>query len=181
MCDINTRFNIKTFLANILIKKQSAADNRSVDGDSVGRRLDMVSDMVQEISRIDKQLSDDGSLFKSDNIEKLTNEVAHLQQEIESNNKLLSEKDCTIASLIECGILKDRELNDLRNRNCSIERNSYTSGNDSAVSGSYYLKMYRAAVAQINVCFSHALQSFATLSSCNPTFTHGFLASVRKS
>lgn len=137
VCDINALFNIKTFLANILIKKQSS-DNRSVDGDSVGRSLDMVSDMVQEISRIDKQLSEDGSLFKSGNIDKLTNEVAHLQQEIESNNKLLSEKDCTIASLIECGILKDRELNDLRNRTCSIERNSYSTCND-AVSDSYFI------------------------------------------
>lgn len=124
---------------NILSKKQSA-DNRSVVGDSVGRSLEMVSDMVQEMSRIDKHLSDDGSLFKSGNVEKLTNEVTDLQRDIQSHQKLLSEKDCTIASLIECGILKDRELNDLRNRLCSAERNSYTQCNDNGVSDSYLIK-----------------------------------------
>lgn len=91
------------------------------------------------ISEMDKHLSDDGSLFKNNsNVEKLTNQVAGLQQEIDSKNKLLHEKDEMIASLIECGILKDRELNDLRNRISSIQCDSnkmcMTNHDDNAVS-----------------------------------------------
>lgn len=87
---------------------------------------------------MDKHLSDDGSLFKNSNTEKLTNQVAGLQQEVDSKNQLLHEKDEVIASLIECGILKDRELNDLRNKISSIhcDSNKMCMGNraDDAVS-----------------------------------------------
>lgn len=116
--------------------KKPTADGRSIHERSL--------DVVQEISQLDKHLSDDGSLFKSSNIEKLTNQVADLQHELDSKNKLLSEKDTVITSLIECGILKDRELNDLRNRICSIERNSCTTCNDSMVSDlmMYFLDYY---------------------------------------
>lgn len=90
---------------------------------------------------MDKHLSDDGSLFKNSNVDKLSNQVSDLQQEIESKNKLLNEKDEMIASLIECGILKDRELNDLRNRISSTECNSsricIINRNNDMVSDSY--------------------------------------------
>lgn len=107
-------------------------DSRSVDGDNVQQSLDI----AREPSNIDKHLSDDGSLFKSSNIDKLACQVADLQTEIESKNHQLSEKDSVITSLIECGILKDRELNDLRNRIFSIEHNSYATFSDNTVSDS---------------------------------------------
>lgn len=111
---------------------KTTADSRSVDGDNVHNSLDI----AKELSNIDKHLSDDGSLFKSSNIDKLACQVADLQKEIELKNHQLSEKDSVITSLIECGILKDRELNDLKNRICSIEHNSYATCNDNSVSDS---------------------------------------------
>ncbi|KAG4068868.1 hypothetical protein HA402_005016 [Bradysia odoriphaga] len=92
-----------------------------------------LNSMVQEIKQMDRHLSDDGSLFASSNVDKLTSQVAELRNEIESKNKLVSEKDSIIASLIECGILKDRELNDLRIRMCPMERDSCMSCHDKAV------------------------------------------------
>lgn len=87
------------------------------------------------MTQLDRHLSDDGSLFPSANsADKLTTQVAELRNEIESKNKLVSEKDSIIASLIECGILKDRELNDLRHRMCPMERDGCMSCNDKAVS-----------------------------------------------
>lgn len=95
------------------------------------------SDMAEEISQIDKHLSVDGLLFNSSNIDKLESQVADLRQEIDSKSKQLGEKDSMITSLIECGLLKDRELNDLRNRIYAIERSNCTSCNDNTVSDSY--------------------------------------------
>ncbi|XP_037024991.1 thyroid receptor-interacting protein 11-like isoform X5 [Bradysia coprophila] len=93
-----------------------------------------LNSVVQEITQMDRHLSDGGSLFASSNVDKLTSQVAELRIEIESKNKLVSEKDSIIASLIECGILKDRELNDLRIRTCPMERDSCMTCNDKAVS-----------------------------------------------
>ncbi|XP_037024993.1 myosin-2 heavy chain-like isoform X7 [Bradysia coprophila] len=92
-----------------------------------------LNSVVQEITQMDRHLSDGGSLFASSNVDKLTSQVAELRIEIESKNKLVSEKDSIIASLIECGILKDRELNDLRIRTCPMERDSCMTCNDKAV------------------------------------------------
>lgn len=93
------------------------------------------------MSQLDKHLSDDGSLFMgSSSIETLTSQIAERQDEIEAKNKVISEKDSIIASLIECGMLKDRELNDLRIRMCSMERDNCMTSNDIGVS--YHFHSY---------------------------------------
>ncbi len=108
---------------------------KSADEDIIQRNLKVIP---PEISHLDQHLTDDGSLFTNPNVDKLTKQVANLQEEIESKNKQISDKDSIIASLIECGILKDRELNDLRNRIYSIERDSCAAPNECSVSDFHF-------------------------------------------
>ncbi|KAJ6645776.1 putative glucose-6-phosphate 1-epimerase [Pseudolycoriella hygida] len=113
-----------------------------------------VSDqVVQENSQMDSPLSDDGSLFTNSHIDKLTSQMVALQKEIDAKNQLLREKDAVITSLIECGILKDRELSDLRNRISSMECYSYTSYNDNDVRDELIVNLKdneRAKICEIN-------------------------------
>lgn len=71
----------------------------------------------------EKHLSpDDGSIsVKNGDLDQLAHLVVDLQQEIESKDKLLKEKEEIIVSLRECEISKNNELQDLRKK---IESNS---------------------------------------------------------
>lgn len=81
--------------------------------------------------QVEKHLSpDDGSIsVKNGDLDQLAHLVIDLQQEIESKDKLLREKDELIMSLKECETSKNNELQDLRKK---IESNS--SRNEETVS-----------------------------------------------
>lgn len=101
--------------------------------------------------QVDKHLTDNGSLtVKNGDNDQLANLMVDLQQEIVSKDKLLREKDKTIASLTECEIAKDHELLDLRKRIESIQSNN--NRNDETVSdfNFFLLEKYSSAfVSQI--------------------------------
>lgn len=90
--------------------------------------------MKMGFPQVEKHLTTDASSItvKNGDIDQLANLVVDLQQEIDSKEKLLKEKDTLIASLRECEISKNCELQDLRKK---IESNS--NRNEETVSSFY--------------------------------------------